>query len=207
VEEATHALRQAIPSVDPRRLDSSIEIFPAREWYLSGNKVDMERITSGWNERLQTALARNFHGTRISGNAFWLDTEYWQDFSVYEHKLDDAIAGQPTIVLCTYPLTSSKASDLLEVAGAHQFAVLRRRGDWEIVESAESATGIHALTPREREVLAWVAKGKSAKVISENLKIAKRTVDEHVQTASRKLGAANRTQAVAIALLHGIIQP
>jgi LuxR family quorum sensing-dependent transcriptional regulator len=58
------------------------------------------------------------------------------------------------------------------------------------------------LTTREREVLAWSAQGKSAWEIGEILNIAKRTVDEHAQTAMRKLGAANRTQAVAIAILH-----
>jgi LuxR family transcriptional regulator, quorum-sensing system regulator BjaR1 len=62
------------------------------------------------------------------------------------------------------------------------------------------------LTAREREVLAWAAKGKSASQISQALKISKRTVDEHTQTAARKLGAANRTQAVAIALRDRIIE-
>jgi len=63
-----------------------------------------------------------------------------------------------------------------------------------------------ALTSREREVLAWAARGKSASQISETLRISKRTVDEHTQTAARKLGAANRTQAVAIALRDRIIE-
>jgi LuxR family transcriptional regulator, quorum-sensing system regulator BjaR1 len=62
------------------------------------------------------------------------------------------------------------------------------------------------LTAREREVLTWAAKGKSASQISQTLKISKRTVDEHTQTAARKLGAANRTQAVAIALRDRIIE-
>jgi LuxR family quorum sensing-dependent transcriptional regulator len=56
------------------------------------------------------------------------------------------------------------------------------------------------LTAREREVLSWVAAGKSAWDIGEELNIAKRTVDEHAQTAMRKLGAATRTQAVALAI-------
>jgi LuxR family quorum sensing-dependent transcriptional regulator len=56
------------------------------------------------------------------------------------------------------------------------------------------------LTAREREVLTWVAAGKSAWEIGEILNIAKRTVDEHAQTATRKLGAATRTQAVALAI-------
>jgi LuxR family quorum sensing-dependent transcriptional regulator len=64
-----------------------------------------------------------------------------------------------------------------------------------------------SLTPREREVLAWVAKGKSAWETGKILHIAKRTVDEHTQTAARKLGAANRTQAVALALLLRLIEP
>jgi LuxR family transcriptional regulator, quorum-sensing system regulator BjaR1 len=61
------------------------------------------------------------------------------------------------------------------------------------------------LTPREREVLAWVAQGKSAREIGEILHITKRTVDEHAHTAVRKLSALNRTHAVAIALRDGII--
>jgi LuxR family transcriptional regulator, quorum-sensing system regulator BjaR1 len=63
-----------------------------------------------------------------------------------------------------------------------------------------------SLTPREREVLALVAQGKSAREIGEILRIAKRTVDEHVQAAVRKLSAANRTHAVAIALRDGIVE-
>ena len=62
------------------------------------------------------------------------------------------------------------------------------------------------LTARESEVLRWVANGKAAWEIAEILDIAKRTVDEHVQTAVRKLGAANRPHAVAIALRDGLIK-
>jgi LuxR family transcriptional regulator, quorum-sensing system regulator BjaR1 len=51
-----------------------------------------------------------------------------------------------------------------------------------------------------------VANGKSAWEIGEILHITKRTVDEHVQTAVRKLGAANRTHAVALALRDGLIK-
>jgi LuxR family quorum sensing-dependent transcriptional regulator len=61
------------------------------------------------------------------------------------------------------------------------------------------------LTAREREVLVWTADGKSAWEIGELLGIAKRTVDEHAQSASRKLGAANRAQAVAIAVRNRLI--
>ena len=61
------------------------------------------------------------------------------------------------------------------------------------------------LTSREREVLTWTAAGKSAWEIGEILSISTRTVNEHAQTAMRKLGAGNRTHAVALALRDGLI--
>jgi LuxR family quorum sensing-dependent transcriptional regulator len=61
------------------------------------------------------------------------------------------------------------------------------------------------LTVREREVLTWAAHGKSAWEIGQILAIAKRTVDEHTQNAAHKLGAVNKTQAVALALMRRII--
>jgi LuxR family quorum sensing-dependent transcriptional regulator len=67
---------------------------------------------------------------------------------------------------------------------------------------ADKPGGKPPLTPREREVLAWSAQGKSAWEIGAILSVGKRTVDEHAQTAMRKLGAVNRTQAVAIAFRH-----
>ncbi len=53
--------------------------------------------------------------------------------------------------------------------------------------------------------MSWVARGKSAWEIGEILQIAKRTVDEHAQTAVRKIGAVNRTHAVALAVRDRII--
>ena len=205
--EAKDALYQAIPSSDRHLVDSNIELLPGRDWYLKGNEVDPKKIIAGWDEMLRTALARGFDGLRISGNAFWLDTEYWPDFNAYECELDAAFADKPMTLLCTYPLSASRASDLLDVARAHQFSILRRKGAWEIMETAEAPADRHSLTPREREILTWVAKGKSAWEIGKILHIVKRTVDAHVQTATRKLGAANRAQAVAIALLHRLIEP
>jgi LuxR family quorum sensing-dependent transcriptional regulator len=62
------------------------------------------------------------------------------------------------------------------------------------------------LTAREREVLTWLATGKSSWEIGEILGIAKRTVDEHCQTLERKLSAGNRPHAVAIALRNRLIE-
>ncbi len=107
------------------------------------------------------------------------------------------------VALCAYPTAVSSAAAVLEVAQAHQLAVARQRGEWLVVEPVPAA--VHSLTLREREVLWWAAQGKSAWEIGEILHIVKRTVDQHTQNAVRKLGAVNRTQAVAMALRERLI--
>jgi LuxR family quorum sensing-dependent transcriptional regulator len=62
-----------------------------------------------------------------------------------------------------------------------------------------------SLTSRQREVLSWIATGKSAWEIGEILDISKRTVDEHTANAARKLNAKNRVHSVAIAVRYGLI--
>jgi len=62
------------------------------------------------------------------------------------------------------------------------------------------------LTSREREILRWVADGKTSWEVSIILRISERTVKFHLVQASRKLNAVNRTSAVAKALARGLIK-
>jgi len=61
------------------------------------------------------------------------------------------------------------------------------------------------ITNREREVLQWVAVGKTEWEISEILDISEHTVDKFLRNARRKLCATNSTQAIAEALRLNII--
>lgn len=60
------------------------------------------------------------------------------------------------------------------------------------------------LTARESEVLRWVANGKAAWEIAEILDIAKRSVDEHVQTAARRSDQAVKSQPRQITMFDRI---
>jgi DNA-binding CsgD family transcriptional regulator len=51
------------------------------------------------------------------------------------------------------------------------------------------------LTPREREVLDWVANGKTSQEIGEILHASPRTIHKHLQNIFPKLGVDNRTAA------------
>jgi len=60
------------------------------------------------------------------------------------------------------------------------------------------------LTPREREILACLARGESNKVIARALDLAESTVKIHVQNILKKLGLSSRVQAAVFAVEHGL---
>ena len=62
-----------------------------------------------------------------------------------------------------------------------------------------------ALSPREAEVLALLAEGAPNKVIARRLNISVHTAKFHVAAILIKLGAANRTDAIAIAMRQGLV--
>jgi len=61
------------------------------------------------------------------------------------------------------------------------------------------------LTAREREALQWAAEGKNDWEIGEVMNISEHGADKHMRSIRAKLGAINRTQAVAEAIRRGLI--
>jgi DNA-binding NarL/FixJ family response regulator len=66
---------------------------------------------------------------------------------------------------------------------------------------------IEELTRRERQILLLVCRGMCNKEIARELDVTAKTVEWHVSNILGKLGAANRTQAVVVALEQGLLGP
>ncbi|GAB3692188.1 response regulator [Saccharopolyspora tripterygii] len=71
--------------------------------------------------------------------------------------------------------------------------------------SREPHPQLHALTDREREVLALVAEGLSNEEIAERLVVSPATARTHVSRAMVKLGARDRAQLVVFAYQSGVV--
>jgi len=63
------------------------------------------------------------------------------------------------------------------------------------------------LSPREQEILALLAQGRSQREIASTLVISPKTVATHIQHLLGKLGAHSRAQAVALAFQLGLVDP
>jgi DNA-binding CsgD family transcriptional regulator/tetratricopeptide (TPR) repeat protein len=109
-----------------------------------------------------------------------------------------------------------------QARSAHQTAVLlgaeplrtavealARRGRLEIGAAIRPAERDVLLTPRERDVLALLAEGRTNRQIGSTLFISEKTASVHVSNILGKLGASGRAEAVAIAHRRGLlpIQP
>jgi DNA-binding CsgD family transcriptional regulator len=201
---AIAALQDAMPDLAEYLAKGSLDIIPAREWYLQGGRLDQRRVIRGWHQRLRQAAARGYTGLRASGTAAWLQTRAeWKDFLEYEAALNDAMRDRRMIVLCTYPLATSGGADVLEVARRHHIALARRNGAWEAV-TWRDVTGLAgryaALTPRERQVLHLVTGGHRNSDMAARLSISVRTVEVHRANLMRKLGVRNQAELIQYAL-------
>ena len=73
--------------------------------------------------------------------------------------------------------------------------------------SQDDSGSTFKLTPRELEILTWSANGKTTAEIAIILALSEATVVQHIKNACRKLDTLNKTQAVAVALMAGLIRP
>jgi len=102
-----------------------------------------------------------------------------------------------------YILKSMPPKELVEVI--RQVHAGKKRVPAQVAARLAEHLADEDLTAREIEVLGQVAGGNRNKDIAEKLSITEETVKVHIKHIMEKLGANDRTQAVAIGLRRGII--
>jgi DNA-binding NarL/FixJ family response regulator len=89
--------------------------------------------------------------------------------------------------------------DQLEVEGAMRRLRHRRNSDDDARQRLER------LTPREREILALMAEGRSPEAIAETLGMSPNTLRTHMQNVLTKLGVHSKVEALVLAIRHGTV--
>ncbi len=103
-----------------------------------------------------------------------------------------------------YLLKNMPPSQLVD--GIRQVHAGKKRVPAEVAAQVAEHMADEGLTPREVDVLRKVADGNRNKDIADLLSISEETVKVHIKHIMDKLGARDRTQAIAIALRRGIIE-
>jgi DNA-binding NarL/FixJ family response regulator len=121
-------------------------------------------------------------------------TSYDGDQDIYR-ALDAGVRG--------YLLKETVHTDVLHAIRTVQSG--RRLVPPEVAERLSGHFPRVALTPRETEVLTLVADGLGNRDIADRLDRSSGTIKIHIENILAKLGAADRTQAVTIAIQRGIL--
>jgi len=109
----------------------------------------------------------------------------------------------------SYLLKDVSATELAEAIRAAQAGQARLAAEaaQALVEAAHHGLDIgQDLTPREREVLTLMVEGLTNAKIAQRLVVSQSTVKFHVSSVLSKLGADNRSQAVALAVQHHLVR-
>ncbi|MDX6443173.1 MAG: hypothetical protein QOH71_247 [Blastocatellia bacterium] len=137
VQEATSALRDALPDLDRYVAERSIEVVGHDDWFLRGRTFDPATVAGRFRQKLDEALARGYAGMRVNGSPAWLRDAGPQELRTFEAELDKLFPNERTLASCTYPLSSIGGEHIFDVVRTHQFAIARRQGEWEVLETPE----------------------------------------------------------------------
>jgi len=112
----------------------------------------LESVLNGWVEKLNKALASGYEGLRFTGNTFWLEEKDWNNFVQYEEEMDGVIGNYNMMALCTYSLDRCGATEIIDVVNNHQFALIKKEGKWEQMESSKRKKAEKMLRKSEQRV-------------------------------------------------------
>jgi DNA-binding CsgD family transcriptional regulator len=180
-DEDDHPSRHAVErpfGLEGRAWEARLRAEELRLAWLLGDPVDLPRMVGRWHQ----AAAR---------------------FAELDHPFEEARAR--TRLSAVLRASGDTEGRQEEAAVARRLA--RRLGSTPLLEEVGAARSgaTDTLTPREREVLALVAAGRSNPDIGAQLFISGKTVSVHVSNVMAKLGAGSRTEAAALARRAGLL--
>jgi DNA-binding CsgD family transcriptional regulator len=213
-EQALKLLRKALPDFDQYLAQESIELVVHDEWFFKHGTFDLPAVIGRLGDKLDHALSRGYAGLRMNKSGSRLYKECPRQFPAYESELNALIANGRLIVLCTFSLHESGATEVLDAVRAHQITAARRNGCWEVIETAELKDSVHKikklqhapapdlalLTARERKVLIETVKGATSKEAAQTLGISRRTIEFHRANIREKIGVRTTVDLVRTVL-------
>ena len=148
---AEAAIKQSMPNYERSQIKGQIEVLSYSEWYLKGGEFDLQRVLTGWIEKLDWALEHGYDGLRVSGNTAWLEKKDWIDFKEYEREINTIIGDYRMLAICTYSLDKCNAQEIIDIVVNHQFAIIKRKGKWQMLENSDRKHNLQKLEESEEK--------------------------------------------------------
>jgi signal transduction histidine kinase len=178
-EESIEAFR-GLPDFERQLASGALRIERAEDWLTEDGVFNVPFFNQKWEALIAEMQQRGYSALRVGGACF--PSLRWEDIRAHEQSLNELIGGRAVIMLCCFPLATTEAVAIIDVAQTHHLAIAQRDGQWEMVETP--VRRLQQLEMRSRQQNAVVALGLRA--------IRERDVDallkEAVTTAAQTLG-------------------
>jgi len=155
-----------------------------------------------WGEEFNPIHLEDNHQKQFFSEAYDFNLRNGLSIPIHGHAGEFA---QLTLVADGSPEESEKTISEYRFA-AHLMGMYYHQAAGGMLIDQANKTIKSPLTPRERDVLKWAAKGKTAWEIGTILSIGETTVVYHIENAKKKMGAASRAEAVVKAIYKGLIE-
>ncbi len=183
-DTAKQSLQAVVPDLDRRLAEGQIEIIPHTQWYLIDGVFDQKRVLDGWVQKMNAALERGYSGLRLTGNTFWLEKGHWDSFTQYEEVVNSVLGSYKMLALCTYCIDRCGAGEIADVVANHEFAIMKRGGNWSVIESSTVKQTKQALQNTLNEL---DARTKELEHLNEELVVS----GEEIEAQNEELRAGN----------------
>ncbi len=180
--EIKSTLSKEIKNLEDYIKKGQLEILDYSQWYTRPGYFDSDKVLESWIEKEEQALKKGFDGLRLTGNTFWLEKKDWQDFTNYEAVINSRINQYHMLAVCTYCLDKCSATEIIEVVSNHQFALIKKEGEWRLIESSEHKKTQEALRASHERyhtlfenspISIWEVDSSSMKSFFDNLRDSK----------------------------------
>lgn len=133
---ALASLNTHVTHLDDRIRNGQVGIYDHKEWYTLNGQGSRHDVAYSWIKAKDEVRTKGYRALRLTGNTGFLTHSDWDDFMEYEMLLRDAFRAHELVALCSYDSARCEADNVLDIVRAHDFALSRRHGTWEVVESA-----------------------------------------------------------------------
>jgi DNA-binding CsgD family transcriptional regulator len=213
---AAAAIRRALaartkPAERTKLLPAYVEITLATGDHAAAQRAsrELEDLAETIQTRVVFALAAHARGAveLAEGHAFLAMPLLQSAFRCWQEIEAPYLVARvrELLGLCCRAFADEEGAELELAAARDAFARLGAKPDLARLDASsrrEPPLRSHGLTPREREVLRWVATGKSNKDISSLLFLSEKTIERHISNIFAKLGVESRAAATAYAYKH-----
>ncbi len=176
IQEAHDLSREKIPDFQKYLKKKQFDIIPFEKFLIRDGTLNSDKAIKNWVQKSEFSSENNFEGLRISKDLRWLKRRNFNQFINLETELYSKIGDLKIKAMCSFPINKFRKDEFLDIANAHQFALINKEGNYKLVENFE-----HKRIEEEKKTISVLSSG-GAHDFNNLLTIIKGNVDMAMMT-------------------------